>query len=139
MQGVLTPHGTKDLKKDEQVYDKMSKLKSSITEFDTKCRPELDLISKMLNVHNQSLAPREQGVAEGSNAVIATNVVPKAKAKGSGSRTMSSTGPMPPVRICPRTISQPNSFSTHQTSKTQLPQQMISSPTKRRKPNSPTT
>ena len=139
MQGVLTPHGTKDLKKDEQVYDKMSKLKSSIKEFDSKCRPELDLISKMLNVHNESLAPREQGVAEGSNAVIATNVVPKAKAKGSGSRTMSSTGPMPPVRICPRTISQPNSFSTRQTSKTQLPQKMIPSPTKRRKPNSPTT
>jgi len=139
MQGVLTPHGTKDLKKDEQVYDKMSKLKSSIEEFDSKCRPELDLISKMLNVHNDSLAPREQGVAEGSNAVIATNVVPKAKAKGSGSRTMSSTGPMPPVRICPRTISQPNSFSTRQTSKTQLPPKMIPSPTKRRKPNSPTT
>ena len=69
MQGVLTPHGTKDLKKDEQVYDKMSKLKSSITEFDTKCRPELDLISKMLNVHNQSLAPREQSVVEATNVV----------------------------------------------------------------------
>ena len=74
MQGVLTPHGTKDLKKDEQVYDKMSKLKSSIQEFDNKCRPELNLIEGMLKVNGQS-------VAEG------TKVVAKASAKGSGSRT----------------------------------------------------
>ena len=85
MQGVLTPNGIKDLKKDEQVYDKMSKLKSSITELDNKCRPGLDLISAMLKVHNQSLAPREQSVVEASNVVNATNAVPKAK--GTGSQT----------------------------------------------------
>ena len=85
MQGVLTPTGIKDLKKDEQVYDKMSKLKSSITEFDNKCRPELDLISAMLKVHSQSLAPRGQTVAEASNVANSTNVVPRAK--GTGSQT----------------------------------------------------
>ena len=84
MQGVLTPNGIKDLKKDEQVYDKMSKLRSSIQEFENKCRPELDLISGMLKVNGQSLAPREQSVAEATNVVAkATNVV--AKAKGTGS------------------------------------------------------
>ena len=79
MQGVLTANGIKDLKKDEQVYDKMSNLKSSITEFDNKCRPELDLISAMLKVNSQSLAPREQSVAEASNALP--------KAKGTRSQT----------------------------------------------------